>query len=1245
MSAPGAIIATVLTELPPQADAVPPHLQAAVRPRAFISYARADGEQIARDLRRRLVAGPPALTVWQDRAELEGGVGWWKQITDALDVVEFLVLLMTPAAQRSDMVQREWRYARQMGVCVYPVFTGGLVPDFGALPRWMRKAHFFNLEREWDTLAAHLARPAVVKRVPFMAPDLVPGFVARPEVMQPLREALRAASGTQVTITTALQGAGGLGKTTMAIALCHDEDLAETFDDGVVWVTLGNEPKLVDELAKVHVALTGRRPAFVDQDDAAYHLAQALQDRNCLIVIDDVWHAAHLKPFLRGGPGCVRLITTRLADIAPDAARIAVDAMNLSQATALLAKGLQPDAPERAGLRQLAARLGEWPLLLELANAQLRRRVDKGDTLTGAIAHATQRLQRDGVTAFDLRRAEQRQEAVARTMQLSMDLLDPGEADAFTRLAVFPEDVEIPLSVAAALWGCDSFDAEELAQLLDDISLARFSLRTGMLRLHDLIRAYAATRLDDATRAHAALATHLAAPAPDALGYAWRWRPYHLVHAGQAQVLCGLLQDPDWLLAKLRHTDVVALGEDFDLVDDATLKLAQQAIRLAAAVLAQDASALPGQLLARLPADPARPQLQALRGRIAACRSLDWLRPLHALSTPAGSPNVGTLVAHSAPVLCLALSDDGTLLASGAADGTLRLWDWRRGKPLATMAGHGGPVRSLAFGAGGDQLASIGEDGRLRVWDCQTGQALGQAVDLLPLVAGPLQQVLAAPSPGAPWWVVAGGALWDVQTGSPDAAPAGSPAAPAAGPRPLIGPQASIDGLAAAGAGLLVGVCGQRHLRLWRRQAAGWQEVWCSRLPHLSAVAAADAAALAFSVGQDGALRRWALDAGPPALPPAPALDPSFDTTQLAVDPQARFLVGAGRAWAVHAWPLAPPGPARALQGHAGPVNAVCVAPDATHALSAADDGSVRVWDLRRPLVAKPRPAHLQAVRALVFTPDAAHAFSTADGQELLLWDSARAEPLGRHTGPGAWRVQTPDGTDWGVWLLAGRRLHCWPLAAGAMSVVLQDGALRVQRIALPDGATLVLDGGRWLDVWGGAPPACLLAAAIGPDFAHDIALTPDGAHLALLGTDGLLSQWQLAPLRPVLRTGAARGVLALAANGMALALAVADAGVQLLQAGAAPRSLPIGRPGLVRDLAFACGAQLLLSAGEDGALRLWDTDRGQLRAAFTTESPLRCCAAAANGALVAAGDDAGQVHFFASVGAREAGDGAAGPG
>ena len=88
-------------------------------PRVFLSYARTDGEQFAAELRQRLEA--EHIPLWQDRVGMEGGRDWWQQITEALDVVEFMVLVMTPAAMQSETVRKEWRYARQQGVCVYPV--------------------------------------------------------------------------------------------------------------------------------------------------------------------------------------------------------------------------------------------------------------------------------------------------------------------------------------------------------------------------------------------------------------------------------------------------------------------------------------------------------------------------------------------------------------------------------------------------------------------------------------------------------------------------------------------------------------------------------------------------------------------------------------------------------------------------------------------------------------------------------------------------------------------------------------------------------------------------------------------------------------------------------------------------------------------------------------------------------------------------------------------------------------------
>jgi TIR domain len=78
---------------------------AGVAPRVFLSYARADGEPFTAELRQRLEA--EHIPLWQDRVGLEGGKDWWLQITEALDKVEFLVLVMTPAAMKSDTVRKE----------------------------------------------------------------------------------------------------------------------------------------------------------------------------------------------------------------------------------------------------------------------------------------------------------------------------------------------------------------------------------------------------------------------------------------------------------------------------------------------------------------------------------------------------------------------------------------------------------------------------------------------------------------------------------------------------------------------------------------------------------------------------------------------------------------------------------------------------------------------------------------------------------------------------------------------------------------------------------------------------------------------------------------------------------------------------------------------------------------------------------------------------------------------------------
>ncbi|CAG2120938.1 unnamed protein product, partial [Medioppia subpectinata] len=64
------------------------------------------------------------------------------------------------------------------------------------------------------------------------------------------------------------------------------------------------------------------------------------------------------------------------------------------------------------------------------------------------------------------------------------------------------------------------------------------------------------------------------------------------------------------------------------------------------------------------------------------------------------------------------------LVASGHADGTIRLWDATTGELRVTFAGHKSPVTALCFDAVGLKLASGGKDTEIVVWDVTTESGL-----------------------------------------------------------------------------------------------------------------------------------------------------------------------------------------------------------------------------------------------------------------------------------------------------------------------------------------------------------------------------------------------------------------------------------------------------------------------------------------------------------------------------------------
>jgi tetratricopeptide (TPR) repeat protein len=540
------------------------------RSSVFLSYGRGDDESFVRRLFDTLKAD---YDVWFDRESMPSrALTFLQEIREAIEDSNRLIVVVGPAALGSDYVRAEWQYALTAGKVVTPLLRLG---GYNALPPELATMHCpdFRQDASWDLALAELRRimstPVKelgnVESVPLPPPYFQPRLAELSGLAQAVfveRREPRVLSPRERTVV--LHGMGGVGKSVLAASFARSTETRRTFHDGVVWLSLGPAPDLERqfEVAASQTTAGAVGSGFPSACRAAGKLFG--DEQHHLVILDDVWDAAHVEPFLRQlGRNSVIVVTARNSELAGSLEAGEIGLAQFSDLAALryLADWSGTTVNELpADAAAVAAECGNLPFGLALCGAMVRNGNDWATLL--------RRLRCSDLEFLRGTFPDYPYTDLLRCLSVSLDDLERIDADGaamFRALVVFPPDEDIPEAPVLLLW-------QHLTQVNLDKGRALINClqNRGLLRpvgprdsprlqLHDLQYDYLMSTLADAAVLHATLvaAYHARCPAgwataPDD-GYFFDHLSYHLALANASGEL-GRLIGPEWMKAQFRRT-------------------------------------------------------------------------------------------------------------------------------------------------------------------------------------------------------------------------------------------------------------------------------------------------------------------------------------------------------------------------------------------------------------------------------------------------------------------------------------------------------------------------------------------------------------------------------------------------------------------------------------------------------------------------------------------------------------------